>query len=257
MRILFVEDHFASSRTILSTLKKVGLTCDLARSGQNALELLRNYDYGLAIISQRPPGLDGFAILTALRSLKITTPVIMLSCIDTAETKLRAFALGADDFMRHPPDMAELAARIQAIMRRSNGFAHPVIQVGDLSLDLNSQSVTVRDQNLHLTGKEFAVLELLVLRKGIAQTKETFLNHLYGGRDEPDIKIIDVFVCKLRKKLERMGIRNLISTVWGKGYVLYEPQERSVATPMRALVPLSTIAHTQPHASPALRMVGE
>jgi two-component system cell cycle response regulator CtrA len=129
--------------------------------------------------------------------------------------------------------------------------------VGDLSLDLNSQSVTVRDQNLHLTGKEFAVLELLVLRKGIAQTKETFLNHLYGGRDEPDIKIIDVFVCKLRKKLERMGIRNLISTVWGKGYVLYEPQERSVATPMRALVPLSTIAHTQPHAGQALRMVGE
>ncbi|MFT8368472.1 response regulator transcription factor [Acetobacter papayae] len=257
MRILFVEDHFASSRAILSTLKKVGLSCDLARSGQNALELLRNYDYGLAIISQRLPGLDGFAILTALRSLKITTPVIILSGIDTAETKLRAFALGADDFMRQPPDMAELVARIQAILRRSNGFAHPIIQVGDLSLDLNSQSVTVKDQILHLTGKEFAVLELLVLRKGIAQTKETFLNHLYGGRDEPDIKIIDVFVCKLRKKLERVGIRNLISTVWGKGYILHEPQPQRLAATVPPVMPLGTVAHASSHPVQALRVVGE
>jgi two-component system cell cycle response regulator CtrA len=177
--------------------------------------------------------------------------------MDTPEAKIRAFTLGADDYLAEPFESAELIARVQAILRRSNGYAHPIAQVGALTLNLNNHTVTVANHPIHLTGKEFAILELLVLRKSIAQTKETFLNHLYGGRDEPDIKIIDVFVCKLRKKLERMGIRNLISTVWGKGYVLYEPQERSVATPMRALVPLSTIAHTQPHAGQALRMVGE
>ncbi|MBO1324368.1 response regulator transcription factor [Acetobacter sp. TBRC 12305] len=244
MRILFVENKFASSRTILSALKKAGLASDLARSGQNAIELLRNYDYGLAIINLRLTDMDGFTFLNSLRALKISTPVIILSATDAPDAKIRAFSMGADDFLVEPIDMDELVARVQAILRRSNGFAHPVIQVGALVLDLNSQSVCVQGQPVHLTGKEFAILELLVLRKGIAQTKETFLNHLYGGRDEPDIKIIDVFICKLRKKLQFVGGDSLISTVWGKGYILHDPQARKPAA-MPHMAHVGTVEHAR------------
>lgn len=241
MRILFAEDKFTSSRAIQSVLKKAGLTSDLACSGQNAIELLRNYDYGLAIISLHLADMDGYAVLATLRSLKIATPVIIIAAQDAPDARLRAFGMGADDYLAAPFDVAELVARTHAVLRRSNGFAHPVIQVGDLTLDLNSQSVSIRNQPVHLTGKEFAILELLIMRKGIAQTKETFLNHLYGGRDEPDIKIIDVFICKLRKKLQGVGAGDMISTVWGKGYILHDPQVRkpvAASAPTVAPVPV-------------------
>ena len=235
MRILFAEDKFTSSRAILSALKKAGFAADLARSGQNAIELLRDYDYGLAIITTTLADMDGYTILNTLRTLKVATPVIILSDIDTPDAKIRAFALGADDYLAESFETAELIARVQAILRRSNGYAHPVAQVGSLTLNLNNHTVTVEDRPIHLTGKEFAILELLVLRKGIAQTKETFLNHLYGGRDEPDIKIIDVFICKLRKKLQTVGAEDLISTVWGRGYILHDPQALPVPAPLLAL----------------------
>ncbi|WP_415427451.1 response regulator transcription factor [Acetobacter okinawensis] len=235
MRILFAEDKFTSSRAILSALKKAGFAADLARSGQNAIELLRNYDYGLAIITTTLPDMDGYTILNTLRTLKVATPVIILSDVDTPDAKIRAFALGADDYLAESFETAELIARVQAILRRSNGYAHPIAQVGSLTLNLNNHTVTVGNRPIHLTGKEFAILELLVLRKGIAQTKETFLNHLYGGRDEPDIKIIDVFICKLRKKLQTVGAEDLISTVWGRGYILHDPQAMPVPAPLLAL----------------------
>lgn len=254
MRILFAEDKFTSSRAILSALKKAGFAADLARSGQNAIELLRDYDYGLAIITMTLADMDGYAILNALRTLKITTPVIILSNIDTPDAKIRAFTLGADDYLAEPFETAELIARVQAILRRSNGYAHPVAQVGALTLNLNNHTVTVDGHPIHLTGKEFAILELLVLRKGIAQTKETFLNHLYGGRDEPDIKIIDVFVCKLRKKLQAVGADDLITTVWGRGYILHDPQALPATSP---LVSLSRMPAYPEPAALQLQAVGD
>ena len=254
MRILFAEDKFTSSRAILSALKKAGFAADLARSGQNTIELLRNYDYGLAIITMTLPDMDGYTILSTLRTLKITTPIIVLSSIDTPDAKIRAFTLGADDYLAEPFESAELIARVQAILRRSNGYAHPIAQVGALTLNLNNHTVTVANHPIHLTGKEFAILELLVLRKGIAQTKETFLNHLYGGRDEPDIKIIDVFICKLRKKLQAVGAGDLISTVWGRGYILHDPlaQPQTQTPPMPATPLVPSVAQHSRLPEPAL-----
>nr|WP_298796667.1 response regulator transcription factor [uncultured Acetobacter sp.] len=238
MRILFAEDKATSARLLLPTLKKAGLSVDLARSGRNAIEMLRNYDYGIAVIDLSLPDMDGYNVISSLRLLKISTPIIILSSLDQPDAKIRAFSAGADDYLTKPFDPAELVARIQAILRRSSGFSHPVTQVGDLQLDLNSHTVTVHNQPVHLTGKEFAILELLVLRKGMAQTKETFLNHLYGGRDEPDIKIIDVFICKLRKKLQAAGAENLISTVWGRGYILHDPKARKLSLPASPIIPM-------------------
>jgi two-component system cell cycle response regulator CtrA len=111
---------------------------------------------------------------------------------------------------------------MQAIVRRSKGFSQPSLRVGSLLLNLDSHDVTVDGRPVHLTGKEYAILELLVLRKGMVLTKEAFLNHLYGGMDEPEMKIIDVFICKLRKKLANAGADNLIGTVWGRGYMIRE-----------------------------------
>lgn len=250
MRILFAEDEATSARQLLPTLKKAGLSVDLARSGRNAIEMLRNYDYGIAVVDLSLPDMDGYNVINSLRLLNVSTPIIILSSLDQPEAKIRAFSIGADDYLTKPINPAELVARIRAILRRSSGFAHPVTQVGDLKMDLNSHTVTVNDQPVHLTGKEFSILELLILRKGVAQTKETFLNHLYGGRDEPDIKIIDVFICKLRKKLQAAGADNLISTVWGRGYILHDPKTRKLSIPTGPIIPMPS-AFSQEHLMPA------
>ena len=114
-------------------------------------------------------------------------------------------------------------ARIQAIVRRSKGHSQPKVEIGKLSVHLEDRTAEVEGTPLHLTGKEFGILELLALRKGTTLTKEQFLNHLYGGMDEPELKIIDVFICKLRKKIANAtGGEHYIETVWGRGYVLRE-----------------------------------
>ncbi len=235
MRILLLENNCTSSRAIFSALTKASFSVDMVQCDQEVIELLRNYDYGLAILHLQHPDIHGYDILSTLRSLKLTTPVIVISPVNNPEVKTKAFTVGADDYLTDPFDSTELTARIQAILRRVHGYAHPIVHIGNLTVNFNSHAVTVNNQPVHLTGKEFAILELLVLRKGIAQTKETFLNHLYGGRDEPDIKIIDVFICKLRKKLQTAGVGSLISTVWGKGYILNDPQAPKACVSMPTL----------------------
>jgi two-component system, cell cycle response regulator CtrA len=132
---------------------------------------------------------------------------------------------GADDYLTKPFNKAELVARIQAIVRRSKGHAESVIRTGKLLLNMDARSVESEGRRLHVTGKEYSILELLSLRKGTTLTKEMFLDHLYGGMDEPELKIIDVFICKLRKKLaEATGGEHYIETVWGRGYVLKDPE---------------------------------
>ena len=132
---------------------------------------------------------------------------------------------GADDYLIKPFHREELVARIHAIIRRSKGHSQSIIETGKIALNLDAKTVEVDGKSVHLTGKEYQMLELLSLRKGTTLTKEMFLNHLYGGMDEPELKIIDVFICKLRKKLSRASANeNYIETVWGRGYVLKDPK---------------------------------
>ena len=159
-----------------------------------------------------------------LRLARIETPILILSGEDDTESKLRGFGFGADDYMTKPFHREELVARIHAIIRRSKGHSQSVIRTGKVCVNLDAKTVDVEGRTVHLTGKEYQMLELLSLRKGTTLTKEMFLNHLYGGMDEPELKIIDVFICKLRKKLaEATGGQNYIETVWGRGYVLRDP----------------------------------
>jgi two-component system cell cycle response regulator CtrA len=230
MRILLIEDDIVAARGIALMLKSSGAVVDHADTGEEGLELTRHYDYDIVILDLILPDIEGFEVVRRMRVARNDTPVLILSGLSRPQIKVKSLGLGADDFISKPFDKAELMARLQAIVRRSKGFSQPALRVGPLLLNLDSHDVTVNGEPVHLTGKEYAILELLVLRKGMVLTKEAFLNHLYGGMDEPEMKIIDVFICKLRKKLAIAGAENLIGTVWGRGYMIREPAAAEVTT---------------------------
>ncbi|WP_438382862.1 response regulator transcription factor [Asaia sp. BMEF1] len=220
MRLLLVESDQATAQALIKTLKQGGITVDHAHTGHEAIDMLRHYDYDLALTELTLEDLEGYEVIRRVRKTQIQTPIIVLSGLNRAEAKIKAFHAGADDYITKPFDSEELLARLQAVLRRSRGFSTAVMTVGPLALDLNAKSASVDGNHVQLTGKEYAILELLVLRRGNVLTKDAFLNHLYGGIDEPEMKIIDVFICKLRRKLQQFGAGHLIGTVWGRGYVL-------------------------------------
>ena len=230
MRVLLVEDDPVSARTIGLMLKSVQIIVDHAASGDEAIDLVRTYDYDIVILDFLLPDMKGADVIREMRRMKNATPVLVLSGLSDQQTKVRSFELGADDYLVKPFDREELLARLRAIVRRAKGFAESTLRVGPIELRLGAREVFVNGRPVHLTGKEFSILELLMLRRGTVLSKEAFLNHLYGGIDEPEIKIIDVFVCKLRKKLAEATGAQLIGTVWGRGYVLREPHEVASAT---------------------------
>ena len=224
MRVLLVEDDVTAARGVALMLKSSGAVVNHVDTGEEALELARHYDYDIIILDLMLPDIEGFEVVRRLRTNRNDTPILILSGLTRPAAKVKGLSLGADDFITKPFDRAELLARIQAIVRRSKGFSQSTLYIGPLRLNMDSREVTVDDKVVPLTGKEYSILELLVLRKGMVLTKEAFLNHLYGGMDEPEMKIIDVFVCKLRKKLaSASGGENCIETVWGRGYVLRDP----------------------------------
>ena len=235
MRVLLVEDDPSTSRSIELMLSHANFNVYCTDLGEEAIELGKLYDYDLMILDLNLPDMAGFEVLRQVRLARIHTPILILTGDDSTEQKLKGFGQGADDYLTKPFHRDELVARIHAIIRRSKGHAQSVINTGRITVNLDAKTVTVDDTPVHLTGKEYQMLELLSLRKGTTLTKEMFLNHLYGGMDEPELKIIDVFICKLRKKLaEATGGENYIETVWGRGYVLRDPI--SVASrPTRAI----------------------
>jgi len=226
MRVLLVEDDSATAQSIEMMLRSEGYVCDTTDMGEDGLEIGKLYDYDIIILDLILPDIDGYEVLRRLRAARVQTPTLILSGLTGLDDKIKGLGVGADDYLTKPFDKRELVARIQAIVRRSKGHPDSIIQTGKLKVNLDAHSLEVNNQPLYLTGKEHGILELLSLRKGATLTKETFLNHLYGGMDEPQIKIIDVFICKLRKKLSAAtGGDNYIETVWGRGYVLRDPVE--------------------------------
>ncbi|MBL4741291.1 MAG: response regulator transcription factor [Sneathiella sp.] len=226
MRVLLIEDDSSMARGIELMLNAEGLNVYSTDLGEEGVDLGKLYDYDIIILDLGLPDMSGYDVLKKLRTAKVATPILILSGMSEPDDKVKGLGFGADDYLTKPFNKDELVARIHAIVRRSKGHAQSTINTGKLTVNLDSKSVEVDGQRLHLTGKEYGMLELLSLRKGTTLTKEMFLNHLYGGMDEPELKIIDVFVCKLRKKLaSATNGDNYIETVWGRGYVLRDPDE--------------------------------
>jgi two-component system cell cycle response regulator CtrA len=224
MRILLVEDDPTTARSIELMLTHANLNVYCTDLGEEGVDLAKLYDYDLILLDLTLPDMTGHEVLRQIRIARIETPVLILSGADDTDSKLKGFGFGADDYLTKPFHREELIARIHAIIRRSKGHAQSTIRTGKITVNLDAKTVDVDGKGVHLTGKEYQMLELLSLRKGTTLTKEMFLNHLYGGMDEPELKIIDVFICKLRKKLaEATGGQNYIETVWGRGYVLRDP----------------------------------
>ena len=234
MRVLLIEDDAPTARSIELMLSVEGFNVYATDLGEEGLDLAKLYDYDIVLLDLNLPDMHGFDVLKKLRQAKITTPALILSGSSETEEKVRGFGFGADDYVTKPFHREELVARIHAVIRRSKGHSQSIIRTGKLAVNLDAKTVEVDGSRVHLTGKEYAMLELLSLRKSTTLTKEMFLNHLYGGMDEPELKIIDVFICKLRKKLSSAcGGDNYIETVWGRGYVLRDPEDVIHPVPVR------------------------
>jgi two-component system cell cycle response regulator CtrA len=225
MRVLLIEDDATTAASIEVILRAENFVCDITDLGEDGLEIGKLYDFDIIILDLLLPDIDGYEVLRRLRTAGVHTPILILSGLSGIDHKIKAFGVGADDFLTKPFHRRELVARIQAIVRRSRGHPELTIRTGRLVVNLDTRAVTVDSSLLRLTGKEYGVLELLSLRKGRTLTREMFFNHLYGSSDGPEPKIIDVFVCKLRKRLaEATGGEHYIENVWGQGYVMRDPE---------------------------------
>ncbi len=239
MRVLLIEDDKPLARSIELMLRGAGFVVDHTDLGEDGVELAkmqRTSQYDMILLDLTLPDITGFDVLKQVRISRIKTPVMILSGNPDIEAKVKTLGYGADDYLTKPFNKDELIARINAIVRRSKGHAESLIRTGEIVVNLDAKTVEVGGERVHLTGKEYAMFELLSLRKGTTLTKEMFLNHLYGGLEEPELKIIDVFICKLRKKLEQATKtpqnpkgNHYIETVWGRGYVLRDPRPNTKA----------------------------
>ena len=226
MRVLVIEDDISTSQSIELMLKSENFAVNTTDLGEEGIDLGKIHDYDIILLDLNLPDMSGFEVLRSLRESKVKTPTLILSGLAGIKDKVKGLGFGADDYMTKPFHKGELVARIHAIVRRSKAHGPLVIRSGGLVVNLDAKKAEINGADVHLTGKEYQILELLILRKDATQTKEMILNHLYGGTDEPDLKIIDVFICKLRKKLAAVSPgRNYIETVWGRGYVLRSPAD--------------------------------
>jgi two-component system, cell cycle response regulator CtrA len=228
MRVLMIEDDSATARSIELMLKSESFNVYTTEVGEEGIDLGKIYDYDIILLDLNLPDMSGFDVLRKLRVSKVRSPILILSGLATIEDKIKGLGYGADDYLTKPFHKDELVARINAIVRRSRGHAQSVINTDDLCVNLDSKMVEINGARVHLTAKEYQMLELLALRQGMTLTKEMFLSHLYSGMEEPEMKIIDVFICKLRKKLANAsGGKDYIETVWGRGYTMRKRGETS------------------------------
>ena len=226
MRVLLIEDDSVTARSIELMFRSERFDVCVSHIGAEGSDLAKLYDYDIILLDLVLADISGYEVLRTLRVARIKTPILVLSGLASTKDKVKALGLGADDYLTKPFHKDELIARIRAVVRRSQGHALSVVQSGDLTVNLDHRTVEVDGTRVYLTTTEYRILEHLSLRKGTPLTKEMILHKLYGGIDEPANKIIDVFICKLRKKLANASSgKNYIETVWGRGYALRQTSE--------------------------------
>ena len=225
MRLLLVQGQQTDARLCMAQLTAVGTVLDHVRAAHDAMMYLQTYEYDILVVDRALTDMDGCDAIRRFRGQGFDTPVLMLADYTDGRSRAEALRIGADDLLSKPYHAEEFVARVEAVVRRRNGYARSVLRVGALEIDMASRMVRVDDQSIAVTRKEYAILELLALRKGRVIPKQNFLDHLYGGLDGPETRVIDVFVCNLRKKLAAWGMGSLIDTVRGHGYIMRELPE--------------------------------
>ena len=225
MHVLLIDRKPSINQGIAFFFKSKGWVVDTAFSGEEGAELARLYDYDLILSDLLLSDITGAEVIKKIRNVGVKTPITIISGSVPVSQKINCFNLGADDFIVRPCDRNELMARIQAIVRRAKGYANSVIKIGQMTVNLDTKIITIAGATLKLTKKEYALLELLALRQNMTVSKEQLLNHLYGAMDEPDIKILDVFLFRIRNKIDKISNgKKYIQTVWGRGYILKESE---------------------------------
>lgn len=218
MRLLIVEDEDSLREQLHQHLKSLGMSCDVAADGEEGLFMGTEYPYDLAVIDLGLPKLDGVNLIKKLREKDLTYPILILTARDNWQDKVEGLEAGADDYLVKPFHNEELRARINALLRRSSGHASPIFDYGPIKLDTAAKSVSVNEQNLELTSYEYNTLEYLAHHAGKVVSKTELTEHLYDQDFDRDSNVIEVFVGRLRKKLDPSGEIKPITTVRGQGY---------------------------------------
>lgn len=221
MRVLLIDNDDIVGRSVKLALRREEICVDLAEGGADGLDMARHFDYDVVVLEMQLPDMKGADVIRELRAGQARTPVLVLSRCGTVDGKVAALKAGADDYMTKPFHYRELVGRIRALVRRSRGYANPAIAIGAATLDLSARTVEAHGRRVRLTDMEYQILELLSLRRGVTIARETFIDHLYGDSEGPESKTIELFVCKLRKKLAAAtGGEHFIETVRERGYLL-------------------------------------
>jgi len=230
MHVLLIEDDLSTAQSIRLALLRHDIQCTLSSSGYHGIEYATTSKYDIILLDMMLPDSEGTEVIQTLRQRKIETPILILSAINHPEQKIKALQLGADDYMTKPFNLTELVARLNAITKRAHKSIKSVVHIGKITIDFNLKTIHVLNNYVKLTDKEYSLIELLALTRTRFTTKEHIMAHLYGNAQDIPMKIINVFVCRVRRKLEKAsGGYNFIQTVWGMGYRLLDQGERATS----------------------------
>ena len=230
MKFLFFETMREPRDVLVAFLKSRLAVADEVADPDEALDLIKFYDYDAVLVRIADDRASEAELIRRLRNAGLRAPVIAVARGLTEAARLKVLEAGADDLIINALSHEEVFMRIQNHVRRSRGFQNTALVLGGVEINMNAKKVFVAGQQATLTKKEYQIIEILALRKGCVLSKEALLDHLYGGLDEPNPKIIDVFICKIRRKLASLGAPDFIETNWGRGYMVADKRTVTAAT---------------------------
>ena len=225
MKLLLVEDHKPLARAVKQGLEEEGFAVDLAADGEEGDYKARTSSYDLIILDLMLPKIDGLTLLQNWRKNSISTHVLILTAKGELADKVRGLDLGADDYLTKPFEIDELLARVRALIRRKHDVKDPILRIHDLEIDTAARTVRRGGQRIHLTPREYALLEYLAFHQGKVVTRPMIWEHLYDEEDENSSNVVDVYIRYLRNKIDRGFEKPLILTRWGEGYMLRSSDE--------------------------------